>query len=116
MRLAVAVHVLACTVELRVPAATSLKAKRSVVKSITETCRRRFAVASAETGHHDAWQRAQVGFAVVAGSPSHCEDVMDEVERYVWSVGDAEVLETRRHWLDTAEWTDCGPDGTEDER
>jgi uncharacterized protein len=97
----VTVHVLALTVELRVPAAGSLKAKRSVVKSITETCRRRFAVAAAETDHHDTWQRAQLGFAVVAGTPSHCEHVIDEVERYVWSVGDAEVLDARRDWLAT---------------
>jgi len=99
----VAVHALALVVELRIPAAGSLKAKRSVVKSITETSRRRFAVAAAETDRHETWQRAQLGFATVAGTPSHCEDVMDEVERYVWSVGDAEVLDTRRHWLDTAD-------------
>src|SRR5262245_58077577 len=96
-----AVHVLALTVELRVPAAGSLKDKRSVVKSITETCRRRFSVAAAETGYHDTWQRAQLGFAAVAGTPSHCEDVIDEVERFVWSIGEAEVLEARRDWLDT---------------
>jgi uncharacterized protein len=96
----VSAHVLALTVEVRIPAATSLKAKRSVVKSIAETCRRRFGVAAAETDHQDTWQRAQLAFAAVSGSPSHCEDVMDEVERYVWSISDAEVLAAQRHWLE----------------
>jgi uncharacterized protein YlxP (DUF503 family) len=95
-----AAHVLALTVDLRVPAAGSLKAKRSVVKSVVETCRRRYGVAAAESDHLDSWQRAELVFAAVSGSPSHCEDVMDEVERYVWSVVDAEVLDVRRHWLE----------------
>jgi uncharacterized protein YlxP (DUF503 family) len=95
-----AAHVLALTVDLRLPVAGSLKAKRSVVKSIVETCRRRYNVAAAESDHQDVWQRAELVFAAASGTPSHCEDVMDEVERYVWSVPDAEVLHARRHWLE----------------
>lgn len=94
------VHVLALTVELHLPASGSRKAKRAVVQSITETCRRRYAVAVAETDHQDTWQRAQLGVATVSGTVGQCERVIDQVERYVWSVPDAEVLETRRDWLE----------------
>jgi uncharacterized protein YlxP (DUF503 family) len=96
----VAVHVLALSVELHLPASRSLKAKRSVVKSIIETCRHRYAVAASETGHQDTWQRAELAFAAVAGAPGQCTDVIDEVERYVWSVPDAEVVEVRRDWME----------------
>lgn len=94
------VHVLALSVELHVPASQSLKAKRSVVTSLVESAKSRFDVAAAETGHQDSWQRAQLGFAAVSGSAAHCTEVIDRVERYVWSTPDVDVLETDRHWLE----------------
>lgn len=95
-----AIYVLALTVELHLPSSHSLKEKRSVVKSVTESCRKRFAVAASETDHQDTWQRAQLGFVTVSGTARQSEDVIDEVERFVWSVPDAEVIETRRDWLE----------------
>jgi uncharacterized protein YlxP (DUF503 family) len=97
------VHVLALSVELHVPASQSLKAKRSVVQSLLESARHRFSVAASETGHQDSWQRAQLGFVAVSGSPTHCTDVIDEVERYVWSTPGVEVLDVGRHWLEIDE-------------
>ena len=93
-------HVLALAVDLHLPECRSLKAKRSVVKSITDTCRRRYGVAIAETGHLQKWQRARLGVVAVASTPSHCSDVIDEVERYVWSVVDVQVIGSSRHWLE----------------
>ena len=78
----------------------SLKAKRAVVKPIVEGLRQRFSVAAAEVGHHDRWQRAAVGAAVVSGTVGHAEDVLDECERFVWSRPDVEVLEVVRSWLE----------------
>jgi uncharacterized protein YlxP (DUF503 family) len=94
------VHVLALSVELHVPASQSLKAKRSVVTSLVESAKSRFGVAAAETDHQDSWQRAQLGFAAVSGSAAHCTEVIDRVERHVWSTPDVDVLETGRHWLE----------------
>jgi len=95
-----ALHVLALDVEVHVPASQSLKAKRSVVTSVLATCRQRFEVAAAEAGHQDSWQRARLGFAVVSDEVSRCTDVMDRVERHVWSVPDIDVLSAHRHWMD----------------
>ncbi len=93
-------QVLALRVELHVPAAGSLKAKRSVVKSIVEAARHRYGVSAAEVDHQDTWQRAALGFATVSGSVAQATDVIDEVERFVWSNPEVEVIETERTWLE----------------
>jgi uncharacterized protein len=92
--------VLSLAVDLHLPAARSLKEKRVVVKSILDGAQRRFRVAAAEVGYHEQWQRAELGFAVVAGSQRHATDVVDEVDRFVWSRPDIEVLSTERRWLE----------------
>jgi uncharacterized protein YlxP (DUF503 family) len=96
----VAVHVLALSVELHLPQCRSLKDKRAVVKSMTEGARKRYAVAAAETDHQDTWQRAQLGFACVSGSTTHADEVIDEVERFVWSFTEADVVEVGRTWME----------------
>jgi uncharacterized protein YlxP (DUF503 family) len=62
--------------------------------------RRRFAVAAAEVDHQDKWQLASLGMAAVAGAASHVEEVLDEVERFVWSHPEVEVLSADRHWVE----------------
>ena len=86
--------------ELHIPSCHSLKEKRSVVKPIVEGARRRFGVAAAEVAHHDTWQRAGVGMAAVAGTVGHVEEVLDEVDRFVWSHPEIEVLSAERSWVD----------------
>jgi uncharacterized protein len=98
----VTAHVLALTVEMHLPDCRSLKAKRSIIKSLTDTTRRRYGVSVAETGHQQKWQRAEVGVAVVAGSVSQALDVVDEVERFVWSIPEIQVLSTTRDWLESS--------------
>jgi len=93
-------HACALTVDLRIPASHSLKAKRATVKHLVEGCRSRFAVASAEVGFQDQWQRSELGFAAVSGSPGQVEDVLDAVERFVWSHPDVEVVGSSRAWLE----------------
>ena len=94
-------HVLALAVELHLPDCRSLKAKRSVLKPITEGARRRFNVAVAETDHQNTWQRAAVCIVAVGASPAHVQDVIDEVERFVWSFPNVHVLSTTRSWMET---------------
>lgn len=95
-----ALHVLALAVDLRIPAADSLKDKRSVVRTIVDGARRRFEVSAAETGRAEAHQRAELGFAVVSGSPGQCTEVLDAVERFVWSFPEIEVVACERHWTE----------------
>ena len=95
------VHVLAAAIDLHVPHAHSLKDKRAVVKTILEGARHRYQVAAAETDHQDKWQRAELAFVSVSSSASHVEEVLDDVERFVRSFPEAEVLEVVRSWLET---------------
>jgi len=93
-------HLLAMEVDLHIPESRSLKAKRSVVKSIVEAARHRYGVAAAEVGFQDQWQRASLGFAAVGSEAAHVIDVIDEVERFVWSHPEIEVLSVERKWLE----------------
>lgn len=93
-------HVLVLTVEVHVRDARSLKEKRSVVKAMLDGARTRYRVAAAETGHQDAWQRAELAFACVSGSSGHAAEVIDEVERFAWSFPEVDVLSVGRHWLE----------------
>ncbi len=92
-------HAAALEVDLRLPHSTSLKDKRAVLRSVLDGARNRYRVASAEVGHQDLRQRALVGFAAVAGTASHVTEVLDEVERFVWSFPEVEVITTDRTWL-----------------
>jgi uncharacterized protein YlxP (DUF503 family) len=83
-----------------VPQSRSLKAKRAAVKPIVEGLRVRFRVSVAEVDHQDQWQRAGVGVAVVGSSAAQVEEVLDAVDRFVWSHPEVEVLSTERSWLD----------------
>jgi uncharacterized protein len=92
-------HVATLEVELHLPAARSLKAKRAVLRPVIEGLRHRFGVAVAEVDYQDLWQRAGVAVAAVAASPSHVTDVLDACERFVWAQPGLEVLECSRRWL-----------------
>lgn len=93
-------HVVALRMELHIGQATSLKAKRAVVKHLVETARRRFGVSAAEVAYHDQWQRTVLGFTAVAGTAGHAEQLVDRAERFVWSHPEVEVLRADRHWME----------------
>lgn len=96
-----AVHVLTLIVDLRLPDAHSLKDKRSIVKTLLDGSRRRFQVAAAETDHQDEWNRAQLGFTAISSAAGHTTDVIDQVDRFVWSFPEIDVVDSERTWLET---------------
>src|SRR5262249_62021520 len=67
-------------IELHIPAATSLKDKRSVVRGLKDRIRQRALAAVAEVDHQDLWQRAALGVAVVFGG-AHPGDALVQDER-----------------------------------
>ncbi len=93
-------HACVLSMELRIPLSGSLKAKRAVVKHILESAKSRFGVAAAEVGYLEQWQRSELGFAAVAGTAGHVGEVLDAVERFVWSHPEVEVLGEHRSWLE----------------
>ncbi len=95
------VHVAALTVDLHLPGTASLKDKRAVVRPILDGCRHRYPVAAAEVGHQDRWQRAVLAMAAVSSSARQVEEILDAVERFVWSFPEVEVTGTQRDWMET---------------
>lgn len=94
-------HACALSIEVHIPGTGSLKQKRAVVKHLVETAKTRFGVAAAEVGFQQQWQRSELGFAAVAGTAAHVSDVLDSVDRYVWSHPEVTVLRSDRSWLET---------------
>lgn len=69
--------------DLHVPASTSLKAKRGVVKSLVARLRQDVNCSVAETGYQDLWQRAELGIAIAGGSEVGVRKVAQQVEQIV---------------------------------
>lgn len=71
----------------------SLKEKRGIVRSILGRCRSRFPVSCAETGLHDLWQRAELGFAMVDQDEASIHSVFGRIEEEIARSGAAETGE-----------------------
>jgi uncharacterized protein YlxP (DUF503 family) len=88
-----------------------LKDKRAALRPVVDGIRNRFPVAVAETGHQDRWQRAEIGVAAVSASAKVVLEVVDDVERFVWSFPEVQVLTARRFWAEddgALEWREEG--------
>jgi uncharacterized protein YlxP (DUF503 family) len=92
-------HAVAFRVDIRNPASGSLKDRRQVVRSLLDGARHRFGVSAAEVGGQDTWQRASLGFAIVASEVRLVEDTLDALDRFLWSRPDIEVLDAETTWL-----------------
>jgi uncharacterized protein YlxP (DUF503 family) len=90
-------------VDLHLPGSSSLKDKRATLRSILDGAHRRHKVAVSEVGHQDRWQRSELAFATVASSERQAREVLDAVERFVWSFPEVEVVAAHRSWLDDHE-------------
>jgi uncharacterized protein YlxP (DUF503 family) len=72
-----------------IPAARSLKEKRSVVRKFRDRIRARFDVSIAEVANQDAHQRAVFGVAVISADAAVCDSVLEQVARVAETQGDA---------------------------
>ena len=87
--------------DLHVPQSRSLKAKRAVIRPIVDGLRHRFHVSVAEVDHQDQWQRAAIAVAVVGGTHTHVNDILDSIERFVVAAPDIELLDIETSWLES---------------
>jgi uncharacterized protein YlxP (DUF503 family) len=84
------------TWELALPGCTSLKEKRSVLRSIRDRLRARFNVSVAETGLQDVHARAELTIVVVSSDGRLAEAVLEKADRLVESHGGAVISSVRR--------------------
>ena len=90
--------------ELHLPMAQSLKAKRQVVKRIKDRLRARYNVAVAETADHaDLWQRAALVVVSVAASRDPLERLFEAVHREAEAHVPGHVLESGKEFLEGVE-------------
>ena len=88
-----------CRLHLFIPAAGSLKAKRSVVKGLKERLRSRFNVSVAEVDHQDLWQRATLVVAVVSNEKKHADQILAAVLRLVEADSRSELTDVETEFL-----------------
>jgi uncharacterized protein YlxP (DUF503 family) len=87
--MAVSVGVL--QLEILIPGSSSLKEKRSVLRSLKDRVRQKYNVAVAEVDNHDHWQIATLGIVTVSGEAPFCEAQLRKVLEFAETYRDAEV-------------------------
>ena len=92
-------HAAAVCFDLHVPESRSLKTKRAAIRPIVDGLRHKYRLSVAEVDHHDQWQRAAVAVAVVAESDRQLHDVLTNVQRFVDTRADVELLDAHTTYL-----------------
>jgi hypothetical protein len=88
-----------CRITLMVPESHSLKEKRQVLRRIKDRARQTFNLAIAEVGDQDAWQSAQIGFAVVANERGFVESMVDKITKFIEDLGAAKVMDDEKDFI-----------------
>lgn len=86
-------------VVLQIPAARSLKDRRSVVKSYKDRLKARLPVSVAEVGDVEAWQVATIGVSVTSKDRARCEEVLSHATSMARSLSDAWLADVRTEVL-----------------
>jgi uncharacterized protein YlxP (DUF503 family) len=68
-----------CRLTLAIPESGSLKAKRQILRRVTDRLKARFNVAVAEVENNDLWQKATIACAVVGNARAHVNEQMDKI-------------------------------------
>jgi uncharacterized protein YlxP (DUF503 family) len=82
-----------CTIELYLSESGSLKSKRQVLRAIKDRVRGAFNVSVAEIDHHDLWQRATLGVAIVSTDSPFVHSVLNKVVDLINRQPRAEILD-----------------------
>jgi len=89
------VRVAICVLELHIPGANSLKAKRQVTKSLIQRLRNKFNVSISEIGDQDLWQRVELGLAVVCHNGAGADSIMGKIFNFVELENSVHIISSR---------------------
>ena len=84
------------TIQLHLPACSSLKEKRSRLRPLLSRLHREFNISAAEMGLQDEWQSAVIVCAMVGNDRQYLEPALQTISKWVkgnWP--DGEVLENK---------------------
>lgn len=82
--------------ELALPGCSSLKEKRSVIRSLKDRLRSRFHLSVAETDYQDVHARSQLSVALVSSDARLAVSVLDKADRLIQEQGRAVILSSTR--------------------
>lgn len=85
--------------ELLIYDVQSLKAKRSVLKSIHTKIKQRFNISIAETNFQDSWQRAELSMVAISSDRINCERELSKALALIDGDPEAERTITEYEWL-----------------
>jgi uncharacterized protein len=80
--------------QLLLPGCTSLKEKRSVVKSLKQRLHNEFNVSAAETAQQDVLQRSEIAACVIAVDQPQANRVLDAADRLVENESRARIVDS----------------------
>jgi hypothetical protein len=83
----------ALRVEMHLPSPKSLKAKRAILRPVIEGIKRLGSFSVAEVDHHDRWQRAALGVAIVTRDGEGLVVQIAKLRRYLDTRLEVEVLD-----------------------
>jgi uncharacterized protein YlxP (DUF503 family) len=81
-------------ITLRLYECRSLKAKRRIVKSITQKIRNNFNISVAEVGSNEIYQKAEIGIALVGNDRQLMNSKIDKLLNLIDDIGLAEIVDT----------------------
>ncbi|MCX8085173.1 MAG: DUF503 domain-containing protein [Calditerrivibrio sp.] len=82
--------------EMDIPAARSLKDKRSVVSSFKAKLRSKFNVSVAEVGDKEIWNRAYIAVAIVGENAGFIDSQLQEVIKFTEYLKDAVIVDIKQ--------------------
>ena len=79
--------------DILIPESNNLKDKRSTIKSLKETIRKRFNVSIAETGKLDKWSRSEISITKVSNEAKFIRQEFQKIQNYIESRYPVEIID-----------------------
>ena len=83
-----------CIITFRIHDCRSLKAKRSIVKSLVRQVQNNFNASVAEVGAHEFYQKAEIGFSLVGTDQRVINSKSDKILNLLDETGLAEIVDS----------------------
>src|SRR4051812_18243734 len=80
-------------VTLQIPESGSLKAKRQILRRVTDRVKARFNVSVAEVDDHDLWQKATIALCVVSNDQRHVDEQLQKILHFIEDMYVAPITE-----------------------
>ncbi len=78
--------------DILIPESNNLKDKRSTIKSLKETIRKRFNVSIAETGKLDKWSRTEISITKVSNEAKFIRQEFQKIQNDIESRYPVEII------------------------